>query len=109
MEMDRGVRRSRAEAIRWIVDVEADLEEVEVIQAAAPGLCREGGVEREKRVADLVEGRERESGKSTEGLHWGLLSWLLAASLCGFLGHMQIYVLCMTMTSTSVETRVVPI
>lgn len=75
----------------------------------------EGGVKREKRVAVLVVGRERESGKSTEGLHWGLLSWLLAAgcfSACGFLGHMHAdlcaWLLCMTMrriSSTGVATR----
>lgn len=55
---------------------------MEVIQAAALGFA-EGGVKREKRVAVLVVGRE--SGKSTERLHWGLLScWLLFCS--GFLG-----------------------
>lgn len=47
MEMDREVRRSRIEAMRWIVNVEADLQEVEVIQAAAPGLCRGWGRARE--------------------------------------------------------------
>jgi hypothetical protein len=72
MEMEE-LRRSRAEATSCGLYVEADLEEVEVIQAAALGFA-EGGVKAKDCVAVSVVGRAAKALKTPQG----------TAFLCGF-------------------------
>lgn len=76
MEMDRGVRRWRAEATGGIV-CRGRFGRGGSYSGCGPGLCRGWGQARE--ACGSFSGGE--SGKSAEGLHWGLLScWLL---VCG--------------------------